>query len=533
MKALFASKILMVLGRILLFAPVIFLSAAGYLAGEPPVRRWLGLDELPIANAAIVLTLAGAVPLVLGLLLYSTGSYWRSRIEPYAWPPDDAERTSLLGPYLLTAIGIVLIGLPLANTIGLGMLVKSTDGRSILQLDISGILEAAQSGQLRYGALAVGLGLCWYWIIRRRETAGYVFVPRDFFNPIERRWLGKVCWTTGVMFVLSPFVLLPAGFLIDILRDSLALTDDVAQRMDDWLRFAGLTLLLPGMVLVSRSESIMHGPSILESNRQCSAPAFPKVASALGGLFLGFGIMMLIGPGMVLITEFLFALNGAENIPVNRHSPLAEVPPRFWRSTYYLFVLGAAFRWISRRHDRVGYILFPPTANIYLGRLRMAKGVMVALGLLTLVFGALGIMYTLPIVISVLIDHSDMESTPFFFPIYLFFSMLMSVCYLILLVCGVQFVRLKTRMIRVFIGVLVTEVVAFIGIAMLWGVPSVGMAAAGATGISMGGLATQWATLYPMWAPIAVLWARDVLNTLPSDRNENGGSQASPLVPTS
>ena len=81
------------------------------------------------------------------------------------------------------------------------------------------------------------------------------------------------------------------------------------------------------------------------------------------------------------------------------------------------------------------------------------------------------------------------------------------VCYILLMVTGVQFVRGKTGLARLFTGVLIFEVVYFFSVAMMWLMPKIGMSVAAASGVANGGLAFQIITLFPLWAPFTVRWA--------------------------
>jgi len=81
-------------------------------------------------------------------------------------------------------------------------------------------------------------------------------------------------------------------------------------------------------------------------------------------------------------------------------------------------------------------------------------------------------------------------------------------CYIVLAVCGVQFLRLSTSLMWLFVGVLIVEVAMWFITGRLSLHPTYGYSVGAATGISQGGLVPQFFILLPLWAPVLVWLAR-------------------------
>jgi hypothetical protein len=104
---------------------------------------------------------------------------------------------------------------------------------------------------------------------------------------------------------------------------------------------------------------------------------------------------------------------------------------------------------------------------------------------------------------------------PYFKPIFFIMSLVCVACYIVLLIIGIEFVRLKRRFRHIFAGLLIFEVAYFISISILWIFPvrNFSMSVASATGVANGGLMFQFITLFPLWAPILVTWAYKRIHT--------------------
>ena len=70
-----------------------------------------------------------------------------------------------------------------------------------------------------------------------------------------------------------------------------------------------------------------------------------------------------------------------------------------------------------------------------------------------------------------------------------------------------QFVRLRTSLLKLFIGVIIFELAYFCSIGTMWLIPPIGMSIGAATGVANGGLMFQAFILFPFWAPLLASWA--------------------------
>jgi len=142
------------------------------------------------------------------------------------------------------------------------------------------------------------------------------------------------------------------------------------------------------------------------------------------------------------------------------------------------------------------------------------KVVIRVIGILSIIMACLGLWYNTSSFFSFLnIVEYDPEM-PYFKPAFFIMSFVCVACYVALLVIGIEFVRLKLRFRRMFTGLLIFEVAYFISISILWSVPvrNFSMSVAAATGIANGGLMFQFITLFPLWAPLLIVWAHKRIN---------------------
>ncbi|MCP4590551.1 MAG: hypothetical protein GY842_07395 [bacterium] len=100
-------------------------------------------------------------------------------------------------------------------------------------------------------------------------------------------------------------------------------------------------------------------------------------------------------------------------------------------------------------------------------------------------------------------------STPYFSHAFYTMSAVCLACYLVLLVIGIQFIRLNSSLLRLFIGVMVFEVVYFFSVAFLWLAPGIGTSVCAATGVANGGQMFQFVTLFPLWGSLLARWAKN------------------------
>jgi hypothetical protein len=100
------------------------------------------------------------------------------------------------------------------------------------------------------------------------------------------------------------------------------------------------------------------------------------------------------------------------------------------------------------------------------------------------------------------------KDQPYFWPAYCIMTVICIVCYLSLLVVGIQFIRGKVGWVTPFISLLVFEVLYFFSVAFLWTMPGIGGSVAGASGVANGGLMFQFIILFPLWGGIIAYRAR-------------------------
>jgi hypothetical protein len=139
--------------------------------------------------------------------------------------------------------------------------------------------------------------------------------------------------------------------------------------------------------------------------------------------------------------------------------------------------------------------------------MRKAKVFLMVVGVASIILAALGFWYnsaTLFADFSGLVQESDI---PYFYPAFYTMSTICILCYVVLLVCGIQFVRLRTGLFPLFVGILIFEVVYFFSLGTMWLNPKVGMSIAAATGVANGGLTFQGFVLFLLWAPLLAGWA--------------------------
>ena len=145
------------------------------------------------------------------------------------------------------------------------------------------------------------------------------------------------------------------------------------------------------------------------------------------------------------------------------------------------------------------------------------------LGALAVIFGVIGLWYNglKPFDVS---WHQPDPQEPYFNVAFIAMSAFCILCYLALLLSGVQLIRLKSRWLAVLSGVLVAEILFELGVVVLWMWPdrSVAGSVAAATGVSTGGLSPQIVTLFPLWGIFAAKWARMVIRKESSNHKETG-----------
>ncbi|HEY1269283.1 MAG TPA: hypothetical protein VGH16_18635 [Candidatus Binatia bacterium] len=105
-----------------------------------------------------------------------------------------------------------------------------------------------------------------------------------------------------------------------------------------------------------------------------------------------------------------------------------------------------------------------------------------------------------------LIKTHDMSR---FYPIFYIMSGICVTFYLVLIISGIQLIRKRTGWSFVLLGVVLGEFMYFMSVGALWANSTYNYTIGAATGISSGGLMYQVSTLFPVWAPLLALWARE------------------------
>jgi hypothetical protein len=133
-------------------------------------------------------------------------------------------------------------------------------------------------------------------------------------------------------------------------------------------------------------------------------------------------------------------------------------------------------------------------------------------GVVVLACAAFGLLYNgvsfYAVTTGALETVQNEKPMPYLYQAFYVLSAVCVACYIALAVCGVQFLRLSTSLIWLFVGVLAVEIIMWFATGRLWLHPNYGLSVAAATGISQGGLVPQFFILLPLWAPVLVWLAR-------------------------
>jgi drug/metabolite transporter (DMT)-like permease len=133
-----------------------------------------------------------------------------------------------------------------------------------------------------------------------------------------------------------------------------------------------------------------------------------------------------------------------------------------------------------------------------------AKAIVQGIGIVSIILALLGLSYN---VCTIFGDYSNVtkeHNQQYFYPAFYIMSSICIICYLIILICGIQYVRIRTKIFPLFLSILIFEIVYFFSVGFMWLIPQIGHSVAGATGVSNGGMVFQFITLFPIWAPIIV-----------------------------
>ena len=132
-----------------------------------------------------------------------------------------------------------------------------------------------------------------------------------------------------------------------------------------------------------------------------------------------------------------------------------------------------------------------------------------SIGTLTLVVALFGLWYN-ALSFTQIYSDPNFESilgnpVPYFRQAFYTLSAIWVLCYVALIWCGVQFLRLDTSWWWLLAAISAIELIFSLGLGRMWLHPTWGMSIGAASGVSSGGLVPQLFTLFPIWAPV-LMW---------------------------
>ncbi|MFZ3138361.1 MAG: hypothetical protein WA126_13340 [Thermodesulfovibrionales bacterium] len=155
---------------------------------------------------------------------------------------------------------------------------------------------------------------------------------------------------------------------------------------------------------------------------------------------------------------------------------------------------------------------------------RNIKASLITLGVVSIICAVLGLFYNMSTIwasfsgaFQKLIKEKNLL---YFYPSFYAMSAICVVFYLLLIFCGVYFMRLKIRFTNLFIAILLCEVLYFFSLGFVgWNLKGASLSIAAATGVANGGLMAQFVILFPLWGIVLVLWVRKKFK---NEQNEIG-----------
>ena len=139
----------------------------------------------------------------------------------------------------------------------------------------------------------------------------------------------------------------------------------------------------------------------------------------------------------------------------------------------------------------------------------------IILGIVSILSSILGLLYNLLFsawgnhlgAFDILVKEKHLT---YFFQAFYIMSGICLICYILLMICGIYFIRQKDRFVSMFVGVLLFEMLYFICLGFIndrLDEPySVSIAAA--TGVANGGLMYQFFILFPIWGSALAIWMK-------------------------
>jgi hypothetical protein len=143
---------------------------------------------------------------------------------------------------------------------------------------------------------------------------------------------------------------------------------------------------------------------------------------------------------------------------------------------------------------------------------RKGKRALVSVGLISVAFGLLGLCGNLWLsppwkVLSALPELARETGISYLAPTYLTMFAISVACHSILVFCGIYFVFLRLRVMKLFIGVFVFEILYLLAMGATPFLPVISTSIAATVVASSGGLLLQLCFAFPLWAPFLAWWA--------------------------
>ncbi len=141
-----------------------------------------------------------------------------------------------------------------------------------------------------------------------------------------------------------------------------------------------------------------------------------------------------------------------------------------------------------------------------------AKAILITVGIVSIIMSAVGIFYNMMTLSMDFSDAIEEMEILHFNPAFYTMSAICIGCYIVLLICGIQFIRLRTGRLKLFIDLCIYELLFFLAIGPIGLIPEIGLNITAAAGVATGGLAFQLLLLFPFWTPLLAAWAGRRLN---------------------
>lgn len=141
--------------------------------------------------------------------------------------------------------------------------------------------------------------------------------------------------------------------------------------------------------------------------------------------------------------------------------------------------------------------------------MKLARRSLIAVGIVSIIIAVIGICRNLAMLFLNILLATQASNNLCSRPVFFVASAISTVCYLVLLGCGVQFVRLRTGLtvFGFFAGVIVCEFVLFLFSGFMAPLSGAGINIHLAYSMAMSGMMFQVYILFPLWAPCLAWWA--------------------------